>query len=218
VGMVPFRHIFIHPAWRGKKVAPGRSVGQPLPGYDIRLVGEDGALVPPGDVGRAAVRGPTGITYWTNLHPGIRERAKIDVIDGWSICDDAYHRDLEGFLWFESRLDDMIVTAGSQVAAPEVELILKLHEAVADVAVVAAPDEIRGQVVMAYIVLRDGFAADPGMVQSLQEFAKREMAPYKYPRLIQFIPELPKDEYGKIQRRRLRDQAASRNEASPGKP
>jgi 2-aminobenzoate-CoA ligase len=217
VGMVPFRHIFIHPAWMGQKVAPGRSVGQPLPGYDIRLVGEDGALVPPGGVGRVAARGPTGITYWTNLHPGIRERAKIDVIDGWSICDDAYHRDPEGFLWFESRLDDMIVTAGFQVAAPEVELILKTHEAVADVAVVAAPDELRGQVVMAYVVLRDGFAGDPGMVHSLQEHAKREMAPYKYPRLIQFITELPKDDYGKIQRRRLRDQAASRSEALPGK-
>lgn len=216
VGMVPFRHIFIHPAWMGKKVAPGRSVGQPLPGYDIRLVGEDGALVPPGEIGRAAVRGPTGITYWTNLHPGIRERATIDVIDGWSICDDAYHCDPQGFLWFESRLDDMIVTAGFQVAAPEVELILKGHEAVADVAVVAAPDEIRGQVVMAYVVLRDGFVGDHGMVQSLQEHAKREMAPYKYPRLIQFIPELPKDEYGKIQRRRLRDQAVSRTEALPG--
>jgi 2-aminobenzoate-CoA ligase len=207
VGMVPFRHIFLHPSWMGVKAAPGLAVGLPLPGYEIRLVDEEGRPSEPGATGRAAVRGPSGIVYWTNLHPAIRERAERDVVDGWSLGDDAYRRDEDGFLWFEARLDDMIVTGGMQVAAPEVELVLKEHPAVADVAVVAAPDELRGQVVRAYVVLRPGEAGDPDMVARLQEHAKAVMAPYKYPRQVEFLAALPRDEYGKIQRRQLRDQA-----------
>jgi 2-aminobenzoate-CoA ligase len=207
VGMVPFRHIFLHPSWMGARVAPGTAVGRPLPGYEIRLVDESGRTLPPGETGRAAVRGPSGIVYWINLHPGIRARAEQDVVDGWSLCDDAYRRDEDGVLWFEARLDDMIVTGGLQVAAPEVELVLKEHAAVADVAVVAAPDELRGQVVRAYVVLKPGEVADPAMVGRLQEHAKAVMAPYKYPRQVEFLEALPRDEYGKIQRRQLRDRA-----------
>lgn len=215
VGMVPFRHIFLHPSWMGRKLAPGLAVGQPLPGYEIRLVDEEGRTLPPGETGRAAVRGPSGIAYWTNLHPGIRERAERDVAGGWSLGDDAYRRDEEGYLWFEARLDDMIVTAGLQVAAPEVELVLKEHPAVADVAVVAAPDELRGQVVKAYVVLKPGEPDDPAMVSRLQEHAKAVMAPYKYPRQLEFLPSLPRDEYGKIQRRQLRDRAAGATSTAP---
>ncbi len=207
VGMVPFRHIFLHPSWMGVKVAPGTSVGRPLPGYEIRLVDDSGRTLGPGETGRAAVRGPSGIVYWTNLHPGIRERAEQDVVDTWSLCDDAYRRDEDGNLWFEARLDDMIVTGGHQVAGPEVELVLKEHAAVADVAVVAAPDELRGQVVRAYVVLKPGQVGDQAMVGLLQEHAKAAMAPYKYPRQVEFLEALPRDEYGKIQRRQLRDQA-----------
>jgi 2-aminobenzoate-CoA ligase len=207
MGMVPFRHIFLHPSWMGVKVAPGTAVGQPLPGYEIRLVDDTGRTLGPGEIGRAAVRGPSGTTYWINEHPGIRERAERDVVDGWSLGDDALRRDEDGYLWFEARLDDMIVTGGLQVAAPEVELVLKEHPAVADVAVVSAPDELRGQVVRAYVVLQPGEAGDGAMVGRLQEYAKSAMAPYKYPRQVEFLTVLPRDEYGKIQRRQLRDQA-----------
>lgn len=209
VGMVPLRHIVLHPGWQGRKLAPGLSVGRPLPGFEVRLVDVlTGEPCDPGEIGRLALRGPTGITYWTNLHPGIRERARQDVLGGWSLGDDAYLRDEEGWLWFQSRLDDMIVSGGFKIAAPEVELVLKQHDAVADAAVVAAPDEVRGQVVKAYVVLEPGVGGGPDLVRALQDHAKAMMAPYKYPRVIEFLPELPRDEFGKVQRRRLREAAA----------
>ncbi|HEY8640742.1 MAG TPA: AMP-binding protein [Solirubrobacterales bacterium] len=211
VGMTPIRHIFIESNRDGDKVAPGLSVGAPIPGYEARLVDAvTGGPLEPGEPGRLALRGPSGITYWTNLHPFIRERAAQDVREGWSLLDDAYSRDEEGWLWFQTRLDDMIVTGGRQVAAPEVEAVMREHPAVAEVAVVAAADELRGQVVMAYVVLRPGPEAGPALVQELQEFAKREMAAYKYPREIEFLSELPRDPVGKIQRRMLRQRAADR--------
>jgi len=208
VGMTPMRHIFLDANVLGVKRAPGLSVGTPLPGYEARLVdAETGEPAAPGAAGRLAMRGPTGITYWCNLHPFIRERAERDVQGGWSLLDDAYERDEEGWLWFSSRLDDMIVTGGRQVAAPEVEAVLAEHQAVAECAVIGVADSLRGQVVRAVVVLRDGFTADAKMVEVLQEHAKRLMAPYKYPRQIEFRRELPKDHVGKLQRRRLREEA-----------
>lgn len=208
VGMTPIRHIFIDSGWNGEKVAPGLAVGAPMPGYEARLVDVlTGQPAEPGEPGRLALRGPSGITYWTNRHPFIRERAASDVQNGWSLLDDAYARDEDGWLWFQTRLDDMIVTGGRQVAAPEVEAVLREHPAVAEVAVVPAPDDIRGQVVMAYVVLGAGWEPGPGTVLELQEFGKREMAGYKYPRRIDFLDELPRDPVGKIQRRKLRDLA-----------
>lgn len=211
VGMSPIRHIFLESNRHGAKVAPGLSVGAPLPGYEARLVDPvAGEPAEPGEAARLALRGPSGITYWTNLHPFIRERAAADVREGWSLLDDAYVRDEDGWLWFRARLDDMIVTGGRQVAAPEVEAVLREHPAVAEVAVVAAPDELRGQVVKAYVVLRPDHQPHPALVERLQEFAKREMAVYKYPREIEFLAELPRDPVGKIQRRVLRERAAAR--------
>jgi 2-aminobenzoate-CoA ligase len=208
VGMTPIRHIFIESAAGGRKVAPGLSVGVPLPGYEARLVDAvSGEPAAPGEPGRLALRGPSGITYWTNRHPFIREHAARDVRDGWSLLDDAYTRDEDGWLWFRARLDDMIVTGGRQVAAPEVEAVLREHPAVAEVAVVGAPDDVRGQVVEAFVVLREGHEPGPGTVQDLQRFAKREMAGYKYPRRVEFIAELPRDAVGKVQRRALRERA-----------
>ena len=215
VGMTPIRHIFLESNRYGQKVAPGLSVGVPLPGYEARMVDPvSGEPAPPGEPARLALRGPSGITYWTNLHPFIRERAAADVRDGWSLLDDAYTRDEEGWLWFQTRLDDMIVTGGRQVAAPEVEAVLREHPAVAEVAVVAAPDELRGQVVKAYVVVRPEHDASAALVTDLQDFAKREMAAYKYPREVEFLPELPKDAVGKIQRRLLRERAAASPERS----
>ena len=214
VGMVPFRHIFLHPRWNGVRVAPGLSVGAPLPSYDAKLVDPETLrpVLEAGEAGRMALRGPTGITYWTNLNPTIREKAASDVRDGWSIGDDAYHFDDSGWFWFDTRLDDMIVTGGRQIAGVEVETVLKQHDAVSEAAVVGAPDELRGSIVMAYVVLSPGHEPGPEIVEELQNFSKAEMAPYKYPRRIEFVEALPKDEYGKLQRRLLRERA--RHEAS----
>jgi len=210
VGMTPMRHLFIDSNHDGVKAAPGLSVGAPLPGYEARLTDEAGNTVSGPDIpGRLAIRGPSGITYWINEHPAIRDRAAKDVRDGWSFLDDAYRRDDDGWLWFDGRLDDMIVTGGRQVAPIEVEEVLGGHPAVAEVAVVAAPDEIRGQVVAAFVSLNDGHEASAALAGELQAYAKEAMAGYKYPRRIEFIAALPKDGVGKIQRRRLREQLAA---------
>lgn len=209
VGMTPMRHLFLDSNVAGTKVAPGLSVGAPLPGYEARLVDEDGnPTADPEAPGRLAIRGPSGITYWVNEHPAIRDRAATDVREGWSFLDDAYRRDPEGWLWFEGRLDDMIVTGGRQVAPVEVEEVLGDHPAVAEVAVVPAPDELRGQVVAAFVCLRPGFDGSPELAGELQAHAKARMAGYKYPRRVEFLDALPKDGVGKIQRRRLREQLA----------
>jgi 2-aminobenzoate-CoA ligase len=205
VGMTPMGHAFIDSNIAGKKVAPGLSVGTPLPGYEARLVTPDGLASDPGEPGRLAVRGPTGITYWINKHPGAVERSRADVVDGWSLLDDAYFRDDDGWLWFHGRLDDMIVTGGRQVAPIEVERALATHPAVAEVCVIPAPDPVRGQVVMAVVALRDATSASPALAEELQTHVKELIATYKYPRRIEFIAELPKDAVGKIQRRRLRE-------------
>jgi 2-aminobenzoate-CoA ligase len=216
VGMTPMRHLFLDSNMFGQKVAPGLSVGAPLPGYEARLVNpETGEPAQPGEAGRLAIRGPSGITYWINKHPAIRERANQDVVAGWSYLDDSYLRDDDGWLWFQARLDDMIVTGGRQTAAPEVEAVLANHPAVAEVAVVGVPDELRGQVVKAFVVLRPGYEPDQSMVVKLQDFARTEMATYKYPRIVEFIDQLPKDHVGKIQRRVLREMSVQlKNKAS----
>lgn len=209
VGMTPMRHLFLDSNVAGIKTAPGLSVGAPLPAYEARLVDPDGRSVPPGEPGRLAIRGPSGITYWINQHPGVEARSRQDVQEGWSLLDDAYVRDKEGWLWFHGRLDDMIVTGGRQVAPIEVESVLSAHPDVSEVCVVAAPDDVRGQVVCAFVRVRDGVAPGPDLATDLQNYAKKAMAAYKYPRRVEFLSELPKDPVGKIQRRRLREQLLS---------
>jgi 2-aminobenzoate-CoA ligase len=206
VGMTPMRHLFLDSNVAGAKAAPGLSVGAPLPGYEARLVAADGGIAAAGEPGRLAMRGPSGITYWINEHPMAVERSRQDVVDGWSLLDDAYLRDDEGWLWFHGRLDDMIVTGGRQVAPIEVERALSSHPAVAEVCVVPAPDEVRGQIVTAFVVLHGGATADSELAAALQAHVKDAIASYKYPRRIEFIGQLPKDGVGKIQRRRLREQ------------
>lgn len=216
VGMTPMRHLFIDSYLFGEKVAPQLSVGRPLPGYEARLVdpltGE--TICDPEQPGRLAVRGPTGITYWVHRHTGILQRAAQDLRDGWSLLDDTYLWDQDGWLWFHTRLDDMIVTGGRQVAPSEVEDVLTRHAAVAEAAVVGLPDSIRGQAVTAVVVLRSGTIPSPALIAELQEFCKNQMALYKYPRRIEFITELPKDRVGKLQRRILREWLTS--SATPG--
>jgi 2-aminobenzoate-CoA ligase len=128
---------------------------------------------------------------------------------GWNITGDTYHQDADGHFWFQARSDDMILSSGCNIAGPEVEAALLTHPAVAECGVVGAPDADRGMIVKAYVVLRDPDAADPTLKQALQEHVKAEIAPYKYPRAIEFVPSLPRGATGKLQRFVLREQAAA---------
>lgn len=209
VGMAPMRHSFLEAVSYGKKVAPGISVGKLVPGYEYKLIDDEGNTVKNGEIGRLCVRGLTGITYWNNLHPYMPGKQAEDVRDGWSWLDDAYIQDEDGWLYFHTRLDNMIVSGGRQIAAPEVEDVLGGHPAVNQVAVVGVPDPVRTQAVKAFIVLRSGFTPSDELVKEIQNYAKDTMSMYKYPRIIEFIDDLPRDHLGKIQRRVLRERSIS---------
>lgn len=204
VGMTPMRHIFVESYFGGVKVAPDNSVGKPLPGYEFKLVDDKGNKVKCGEIGRLAVRGPTGVVYWCNIHPQMPGKQKEDIVNGWNVLDDAYTQDEDGWLTFVTRLDNMIVTAGRQVAAPEVEEVLIGHPAVQQVAVIGAPDPVRTNSVKAVIVLNPNYAPTDALVKEIQNYAKENMATYKYPRIVEFRDSLPTDAVGKVQRRLLR--------------
>jgi 2-aminobenzoate-CoA ligase len=129
------------------------------------------------------------------------------VFDGWNLTGDTYARDADGYYWYQARSDDMIITAGYNIAGPEVEQALLGHPDVAEAGVVAAPDADRGTIVKAYVVLREGAAAGQAKAAELQDFTKQAIAPYKYPRAIEFVDALPRTNTGKLQRYRLRQQA-----------
>ncbi len=148
-----------------------------------------------------AVRGPTGCRYWKKL-----DRQQEYVQDGWNLTGDVFTYDIDGYFWFRCRRADSIVSAGYNIAGPEVENVLLEHLAVQEAAVVGVSDVLRGQVVKAFVVLRPGFAGNEKQVEDLQEFVKQELAPYTYPRQIEFVAELPHTPTGKIQRFRLRQQ------------
>jgi 2-aminobenzoate-CoA ligase len=159
--------------------------------------------VPDGQPGRLAVTGPTGCRYLSD------PRQQTYVQHGWNITGDTYVKDRDDYYWYQARSDDMIISAGYNIAGPEVEEALLGHPDVAEVAVVGAPDTDRGMIVEAFVVLRDGVRADPAKAAELQDFAKKSIAPYKYPRVIEFVAELPKTISGKTQRYRLRERAAA---------
>jgi 2-aminobenzoate-CoA ligase len=211
IGATEMMHIFI--SAKGAAIRPG-STGRALPGYVAVVLDDDGAPLPPGHSGRLAVRGPTGCRYLND------ERQRDYVVDGWNVTGDRYHIDADGYFWFEARADDMIVSAGYNIAGPEVEAALIAHEAVKEVAVVGAPDEERGQIVKAFVVLESGFEAGPVLARQLQDFVKATVAPYKYPREIEFAASLPKTQTGKTQRFVLRqrelDAAAARQRSKGG--
>ena len=200
IGATEMLHIFIGSP--EDKVRAG-STGKPVPGYEARILDDDGNVAKPGTVGRLAVRGPTGCRYLAD------ERQKKYVQDGWNVTGDTYLMDSDGYFWYQARSDDMIISAGYNIAGPEVEAALLTHAAVAECGVVGCPDEERGQIVKAYIVLRAGMTGDAAMIKTLQDHVKATVAPYKYPRAIEFVTELPKTQTGKLQRFELRRMAAA---------
>jgi 2-aminobenzoate-CoA ligase len=204
IGSTEMLHIFIGSPQGA--IRPG-ATGRPVPGYEAKVVDEDGCEVPPGTIGRLAVRGPTGCRYLDD------ERQTIYVRDGWNFTGDSYVMDEDGYFWYQARTDDMIVSSGYNIAGPEVEAALLTHPAVAECGVVGASDPERGQIVKAYVVLRPGHTGDPALARSLQDFVKAEIAPYKYPRAVAFVDALPRTETGKLQRFRLREIANARETA-----
>jgi 2-aminobenzoate-CoA ligase len=205
IGATELLHIFISAA--GEEIRPG-ATGKPIPGYRACVLDDGGNPLPAGAVGRLAVKGPTGCRYLAD------ERQKQYVRDGWNLTGDAYLVDADGYFWYQARTDDMIVSAGYNIAGPEVESALLLHPAVAECGVVGVPDEERGQIVKAVVVLKQGHVAGPQLARKLQEFVKQTIAPYKYPRGIEFRDALPRTETGKLQRFKLREPPTSPHPAS----
>jgi 2-aminobenzoate-CoA ligase len=198
IGATEMLHIFV--AAPAGKIRPG-STGIAVPGYEARVVDEAMQDVPRGTPGRLAVRGPTGCRYLAD------ERQRAYVQAGWNITGDTFVQDEHGYFWYQARNDDMIVSAGYNIAGPEVEASLLAHPAVRECGVVGAPDDERGMVVKAFVVLRDGFVPDAALVRTLQDHVKGDIAPYKYPRAIAFVDTLPRTETGKLQRFALRQRA-----------
>jgi 2-aminobenzoate-CoA ligase len=199
IGATEMLHIFIsHDETHAR---PG-ATGVVVPGYRACVMDAEGRPLPPGQVGRLAVKGPTGCRYLAD------DRQANYVRDGWNYTGDAYLVDADGFFVYQARTDDMIISAGYNIAGPEVESALLLHPAVAECGVVGVPDEERGQIVKAFVVLKPGHAGDAATTAALQSFVKERIAPYKYPRAVEYVAELPRTETGKLQRFRLRGGAA----------
>ena len=202
IGGTEVIHIYISSA--GKDVRAG-SIGKVVPGYQAQIVDEDMKQVPPGVVGRLAMRGPTGCRYLDD------PRQKDYVKDGWNLPGDTFMMDADGYFSYQARNDDMIISAGYNIAGPEVESALMQHPAVAECGVVGASDIERGQVVMAFVVLKSDHAGSAALEKEIQEFVKQTIAPFKYPRRVVFCEALPRTETGKLQRFKLRQQAAAYN-------
>ncbi|WP_037305380.1 AMP-binding protein [Amycolatopsis orientalis] len=198
LGSTEMLHVFISAA--DEAARPG-ATGKVVPGYRAAVLDIDGTPVPDGTPGFLAVRGPTGCRYLDD------PRQRDYVRDGWNITGDTYLRDADGYFRFVARSDDMIISSGYNIAAPEVEEVLLTHPDVAECAVVGTPDPDRGSVVTAFVVLRPGIPAGPAVARALQDHAKATAAPYKYPRRVRFIDALPRNASGKLQRYLLRSSA-----------
>ncbi len=201
IGSTELLHIFIsHPDTEARPGATGKAI----PGYVACVMDEVGRPLPPGRSGRLAVKGPTGCRYLDD------PRQANYVQNGWNYTGDAYRMDEDGWFHYEARTDDMIVSAGYNIAGPEVEGALMTHPAVADCACVAAPDAERGAVVKAFVVLKPGAEPGDALTRALQDHVKQAIAPYKYPRAIEYVDGLPRTETGKLQRFRLRQMEEQR--------
>jgi 2-aminobenzoate-CoA ligase len=195
IGATEMIHIFI--SHTPERARPG-ATGYAIPGYTAAVLDDSGKPCAPGQVGRLAVKGPTGCRYLAD------ERQKSYAWNGWNLTGDAYAMDQDGYFFYQARTDDMIISAGYNIAGPEVEGALLAHPAVAECGVIGQPDDERGMVVKAFVVLKPGNRPDGEMKKNLQDFVKRSIAPYKYPREIEFVAALPRTETGKLQRFKLR--------------
>ena len=204
LGSTEMMHIFISAA--GTEIRPG-ATGKALPGYRACVLDEKGRILPPDKPGRLAVKGPTGCRYLDD------RRQRMYVQRGWNVTGDIGVMDADGYFWYQGRTDDMIVSAGYNISPVEVEQALMRHPSVMECAVVGAPDADRGSIVKAFVVLRPEWRADGGLSKQLQEFVKSTIAPYKYPRAVEFLPALPKNPTGKVQRFVLRE----RGTGGPGR-
>jgi 2-aminobenzoate-CoA ligase len=200
IGATEMIHIFI--GAKGAQIRPG-ATGKPLPGYSACILDENNRPLAAGNIGRLAVKGPTGCRYLAD------ERQAHYVVDGWNVTGDQYRVDEDGYFWFIARSDDMIISAGYNISGAEVEATLMQHAAVRECAVVAAPDAQRGQIAKAFVVLNNGTQPCPALATQLQDFVKATIAPYKYPRIVEFITELPRTPTGKVQRYVLRSPGTS---------
>ena len=199
IGATEMLHIFLAAA--DDDIRPG-STGRAVPGYVATTLDDDGRETPPGVPGRLAVKGPTGCRYLYG------DRQTVYVQDGWNVTGDTYVRDEDGWFWYQARSDDMIISAGYNIAGPEVEQAVLGCEEVLECGVVGLPDDDRGQRVTAFVVLKPGVQGDDALVRRIQDHVKHTLAPYKYPRSVCFVDALPKTTTGKLQRFRLREQPA----------
>jgi 2-aminobenzoate-CoA ligase len=202
IGSTEMLHIFIGAP--ESEVRAG-STGKAVPGYEAKVIDDEGREMPAGIPGRLAVKGPTGCRYLADT------RQSVYVQSGWNVTGDTYTMDRDGYFWYQARSDDMIISAGYNIAGPEVESALLEHPAVAECGVVGAADEDRGQIVKAYVVLRAGHIGDAAMTRTLQDHVKAAIAPYKYPRAVEYVGALPKTQTGKLQRFELRKLAAEQS-------
>ena len=198
LGSTEMLHIFVSASREEMRAG---YTGKAIPGYQARVADEAGNTLAPGEPGFLAVRGPTGCRYLDDI-----DRQQIYVKDGWNYPGDVYEMNEEGYFRYVARADDMIISSGYNISGPEVEAALLDHPAVSECAVIGKPDPARTNIVKAFVVLREGTDSGDGTIKTLQDFVKAEIAPYKYPREIEFVPELPKTETGKMQRFRLREQ------------
>jgi 2-aminobenzoate-CoA ligase len=196
IGSTELLHIFISHC---EEDARAGATGKAVPGYHACVMDDDGRPVQPGKVGKLAIKGPTGCRYLAD------DRQSNYVRDGWNYTGDAYLVDDDGYFVYQARTDDMIVSAGYNIAGPEVESAVMMHPAVAECGVIGVADDERGQVVKAFVVLKPGNTGDAAMTAALQDFVKRTIAPYKYPRAVTYLAALPRTETGKLQRFKLKD-------------
>lgn len=196
IGATEMIHVFISAS--GDDIRPG-STGKVVPGYQAEIWDQDNNPLPDGEEGRLVVKGPTGCRYLNG------DRQENYVTNGWNVTGDIFKRDQDGYYWYVARGDDIIISAGYNIAAPEVEQAIIGHDAVDECAVVGAPDADRGMIVKAFIVLNDGYAGNDDLIKDIQVYVKASVAPYKYPRSIKFIEALPKSATGKLLRKDLKD-------------
>jgi 2-aminobenzoate-CoA ligase len=200
IGSTEMLHVFVSAA--DEDIRPG-ATGRAIPGYRAQVIGPDGQPVPDGTPGQLATIGPTGCRYLAD------PRQATYVKNGWNITGDTYIQDADGYLWYQGRSDDIIVSSGYNIAPAEIERAIEQHPDVVECAVVGKPDADRGMIVHAAVVLRDGAAGDEAAIGELQAFVKERIAPYKYPRSIEFVDALPRTATGKVQRFRLRAGASA---------